>query len=234
MAIASYNRIPQLSPVAPWTRNFRRDGYAHFKQLVPAALVEAARRTILNDVEKNFDPARLVEYNNRSWCPDLRNAPQIQRLFENKAVQAITNEALGKKRYRCDSGQIAIRQAHNAGHPAEPVAHIDGIPTPHNGLQGAEIQNFTALLGVFLTEVKSEFAGNFTVWPGSHLFIEQYFRDQGEAAITRGMPQIPLGNSVQLLCKPGDVVLCHYELAHAAAANISTDDRIAVFFRPAL
>jgi ectoine hydroxylase-related dioxygenase (phytanoyl-CoA dioxygenase family) len=28
-----------------------------------------------------------------------------------------------------------------------------------------------------------------------------------------------------------DVVLCHYQLAHAAAVNVSPNDRIAVYFR---
>ena len=214
-----------------WTDNFRRDGYVHFEQLLSPALVERARTKILADVRKHFDPARLVEYNNQSWCPDLRGSSEIKRLFANKTVQAITDRALGKDRYRCDAGQIAIRQAHSADHPVAPFAHIDGIPTPHNGMACTEIQNFTALLGVFLTEVKSEFAGNFTVWPGSHLLIEQYFREEGEAAIAGGMPPIPLGAPFQLLCKPGDVVLCHYELAHAAAVNTRPEDRIAIFFR---
>lgn len=219
------------SPEGPWTENFRRLGYVHFRQLLPASRVEAARKKILQSVEKHFDPARLVEYNNRSWCPELRNAGEIKRLFENKEVQGITDQVLGKKRYGWSSGQIAIRQAHSAELPVEPLAHIDGIPTPTNGMEGSEIQNFTALFGIFLTEVKSEFAGNFTVWPGSHLLIERYFQEHGEAALTQGMPIVALGEAVQLLCQPGDVVLCHYQLAHTAAVNTSDRDRIAVFFR---
>ncbi len=45
------------------------------------------------------------------------------------------------------------------------------------------------------------------------------------------MPQIALGTPHQLLCKPGDVVLCHYSLAHGAAVNTSDFNRYAVFFR---
>jgi ectoine hydroxylase-related dioxygenase (phytanoyl-CoA dioxygenase family) len=33
------------------------------------------------------------------------------------------------------------------------------------------------------------------------------------------------------MVEPGDVVLCHYELAHTAAVNVSDDDRYAVYFR---
>ena len=213
------------------TEEFRRQGYLHLPALVPPTLVEAARAKILLDVEKHFDPTRLTEYNNRSWCPDLRGSREIQRLFQNKAVRAIADEALGRKQYVYDSGQIAIRQARNAQQASPPVAHIDGIPTPHNGVPGTAIQNFTALLGVFLTDVKRDFAGNFTVWPGSHLILEEYFREYGRTALENGMPNLPLGDPVQLHCQPGDVVFCHYQLAHAAAANISPDDRTAIFFR---
>ena len=33
------------------------------------------------------------------------------------------------------------------------------------------------------------------------------------------------------MAEPGDVVLCHYGLAHSAAANLSALDRYAVYFR---
>jgi ectoine hydroxylase-related dioxygenase (phytanoyl-CoA dioxygenase family) len=30
---------------------------------------------------------------------------------------------------------------------------------------------------------------------------------------------------------PGDVVICHYQLAHSAAVNRSCNDRIAIYFQ---
>jgi Phytanoyl-CoA dioxygenase (PhyH) len=221
-------------PPPAWAAEFRRDGYVCFPQLVPAQLVDAARAKITQCVANHYDESKLVEYNNRSWCPELRRAPEILRLLNNPEVRPVLDAALGKRRYHSSPGQIAIRQARSAEHPTEPVPHIDGIPTPENGLKGNDLQTFTALVGVFLTEVKVEFAGNFTVWPGSHTLLEQYFKQRGGAALTEGMPAIPLGAPVQLLCKPGDVVFCHYQLAHTAAVNVSADDRIAVFFRVSL
>jgi hypothetical protein len=217
-----------------WAPALRRDGYVQFPQLVPAELVEAARAEIVRSVAEHYDESKLTEYNNRSWCPELRRAPQILALLNNPEVRSVLDAALGKRKYRSSPGQIAIRKAHSASHSTEPVPHIDGIPTPDNGLEGETLHPFTALVGVFLTEVTQEFAGNFTVWPGSHTLLEQHFQQRGKAALTEGMPAIPLGTPVQLLCKPGDVVFCHYELAHAAAVNTSNDDRIAVFFRVTL
>lgn len=218
------------NPLA-WAAHFRRDGFILFPQLAPPALIEAARAQIAENLAEHYDESKLVEYNNRSWCPELRGSPEILHLLDNEAVGSILDAALGKRRYDHSEGQIAIRKARNAGQAAPPVPHIDGIPTPHNGVEGTELKTFTALLGIFLTEVSIEFAGNFTVWPGSHALLEKHFAEHGKAALKEGMPDIPLGNPVQVLCKPGDAVLCHYQLAHAAAVNTTDNDRIAVFFR---
>lgn len=214
-----------------WAESLRRDGFVHLPQLVPSALIEAARAKIDENLAAHYDESKLVEYNNRSWCPELRAAPEILELLNNDAVLSILDTALGKHSYEASEAQIAIRKAHNAPAPAKPVPHIDGIPTPHNGVEGTELKSFTALVGIFLTEVPVEFAGNFTVWPGSHTLLEKHFAERGKIALEQGMPNIALGNPVQLLCKPGDVVFCHYELAHAAAVNTSDNDRIAIFFR---
>ncbi len=214
-----------------WAEQFRRDGFTVFPQLLPPALIESARAKIADNLAGHYDESKLVEYNNRSWCPELCGSPEILHLLDNEAVLAILDAALGKRRYDNSEGQIAIRKAHNAGQQSAPLPHIDGIPTPHNGVEGTELKTFTALLGIFLTEVTVEFAGNFTVWPGSHKLLEKHFAEHGKSALKEGMPDIPLGNPVQLLCKPGDAVLCHYQLAHAAAVNTSHNDRIAIYFR---
>jgi len=46
-----------------------------------------------------------------------------------------------------------------------------------------------------------------------------------------GMPQIELGQPIRVFANSGDVVLCHYQLAHSAAINLSANDRIAIYFR---
>ena len=79
--------------------------------------------------------------------------------------------------------------------------------------------------------MRNEFAGNFTVWPGSHHRLERHFREHGLETLRYGIPDIPLGPPLQLLAEPGDVVLCHYQLAHAVAVNLSLVDRYAIYFR---
>ncbi len=220
-----------MEPRPSWITALHNQGYVQFPELIEKSVIQAARKRIDNDLQNHYDPKRQVEYDQRSYCPDLRGSREIMRLLKNTAVECVIDATVGLDQVGHDNGQIALRKAHNAESPVPPSAHIDGIPTPHNGVEGAEIKPFTLLVGIFLSEVSSEFAGNFTVWPGSHLLLEQHFRQRGPSAMKEGMPQIPLGNPEQLLCSPGDVVVCHFQLAHAAAVNTSSNDRYAVFFR---
>src|SRR5271163_1421581 len=105
-----------------------------------------------------------------------------------------------------DGGQVALRRAGNARRPFPPEPHIDGLPAPFNRVPaGTLVSNFTALVGIYLSSVRAQFAGNFTVWPGSHHVLERHFRAMGPDALRNGMPRIPLGEPVQLMTEPGDV-----------------------------
>jgi hypothetical protein len=215
-----------------WLESFQQSGYAHFPHLIDAKTITAARNLIDRDLAENYDPARQSEYDNQSFCPGIRSSREIMALLAHPQVQRRIDDLVSLKELgEVDSGQIAIRKAHNTDRPYPPHPHIDGIPTPHNGVVGDEITPFTMLVCVFLSEVSADFAGNFTIWPGSHRLLETYFRQSGRASMRAAMPQVQLGNPVQLLCSPGDVILCHYQLAHTAAVNLSDNDRYAVFFR---
>lgn len=106
------------------------------------------------------------------------------------------------------------------------------MPAPFNAVPtGTRVSNFAVLVAIYLSLVREQFAGNFTVWPGSHHILEQHFHQMRPDALRNGMPRIQLGEPVQLMTEPGDVVLCHYGLAHTAAVNLSAIDRYAMCFR---
>lgn len=215
-----------------WPLRLKRDGYAHFRGLCPTALIAEARAAIDADLGTNYDPARQIEYDNLSYCPTLRRAPVLMALLEQSGIAAKLDDVIGFDRLGYHNAQIALRRAHNARTVEPPAPHIDGLPSPHNGVAAnVLVSNFTALVGVYLSPTEQEFAGNFTVWPGSHHVLERYFRERGVETLRSGMPKIPLGTPLQLMAEPGDVVLCHYQLAHTAAVNVSDRDRYAVYFR---
>ena len=46
-----------------------------------------------------------------------------------------------------------------------------------------------------------------------------------------GMPSVELPSARQVIAEPGDAVLCHYQLGHGIAPNLSSHIRYAVYFR---
>lgn len=212
--------------------HLRRNGWARFPAAVSDDLIAAATQAIQADLASNYDPERQHEYDRRSYCPGLRSKPLIAEPLTHSQAKSILDRALGWDEIEHDCGQIAIRRAHNNAAPYLPTPHIDGISSGANDrTPRSPISNFTALVGVYLTRVNTEFAGNFTVWPGSHHLLQTYFRSRGSRALQEGMPQIDFGAPVQLFVEPGDVILCHYQVAHTAAVNLSANDRIAIYFR---
>ena len=214
-----------------WRDHLRAHGYAHLPRLVPEPLVQAALTVIRGDLLENYDPLRQLEYDNRSYSPGLLGTPPIMDLLEASPARGILDELFGAGNVEWDRGQIAIRRAHNHPEPIAPQPHIDGFASGLNGLDSGKIYSLTVLVGVFLTPVTRPFAGNYTIWPGSHYVYERYFRERGERAMREPMPTPEIGRPVQLMCEVGDVVLAHYQLGHTAAVNTADIDRIAIYFR---
>jgi hypothetical protein len=216
---------------AEWSASLRDRGYAQLSRLVPAGLIEAARTAIEEDLRLRYDAKRELQYSSRSYCPDLLGTRPIMDLLERSPVRDVVDAALGLDTVKWDRGQIALRRARDADREHLPEPHLDGFAHARNGVPQGRICNHTATIGVFLTTTPRTFAGNLTVWPGTHHRYEEYFRARGPRAMREPMPAIDLGAPVQLLCEAGDVVLLHYELAHTAAVNTADVDRIAVYFR---
>jgi len=119
---------------------------------------------------------------------------------------------------------------------------IDGLPAPANGPNDENhfVRNYSLLVAVFLSDVDLDNHGNVTLWPGSHLGIQAMLRARGGAlaALNSGKIDRPVihNNQLesvpqQLSVKAGDVLLCHYQVAHTHAPNLGPDIRYVVYFR---
>jgi len=212
-------------------QQFYEDGYV----VAPGAArekVEGALRAINASLgSEGIDPASLTRFRAQSYCPELQSSPKVVGLLTDTPVWSFAESAVGEGRIKpVASGQIALRFP-AMGAPNEPGPHLDGMYTPTNGVPEGTIANFTALVGVMLSDVPSGYAGNLTVWPGTHRIFESYFRDHGPESLLQGMPKVELPEPVQITGKAGDVVLVHYQVAHGIAGNASPHIRYAVYFR---
>ena len=206
-----------------WTPLVER-GYVHVRGLVALELVARARAVIDDDLRLNYDPTREDDYSSGTYCPAILDAPAITDLLWCSGARDLVDAALGLDTLTVSPAQIAIRRAHNVDRELPPEPHLDGVLPDR-------IANGTATLGVFLTTMPRAFAGNLTVWPGTHQLYERAFRERGTRTVFEPLPALELGAPEQLVCAAGDVVLMHWSLAHTAAVNTADIDRVAVYFR---
>ena len=207
------------------------DGYVVVPELVPAARRDAALRAINRSLGQGLPPADLPVFRSRSFCPELQREGVILDLLRATPAWSLAESLLGEGRVETvRSGQIALAFP-QAEPPAPPYPHLDGLHTPTNGVPAGEVRSFTLLAGIVLSDVTQPGAGNLTVWPRSHRLYEAYFREQGPKSLLGGMPPVALPAPVEVTGRAGDLVLCHYQLAHAVGANTSPHVRYAVYFR---
>lgn len=213
-------------------QQFYQDGYVKLPGVVPRERVDAALRAINASIgSEGIAPEKLTTFRAQSYTPELQKSAPITDLLNESPLWGIAESAIGTGQVKpVTGGQIALRFP-VVEQPTEPRPHIDGMYTPTNGVKEGTIANFTALVGVLLSDLPGPYAGNFTVWPGTHRIYEQYFREQGPQALLQGMPKVDLPEPVQITGQAGDAVLVHYQLAHGIASNGSPHIRYAIFFR---
>lgn len=213
-------------------RAIYENGYVHLPGIVPRELMRDALRAINSSLgNEGIDPSQLQKFRAQSYCPELQRTRHITNLLYESPLWELAGSAIGPGRVSpVGGGQIALRFP-TMEPPREPDPHIDGMYTPTNGVPKGTIANFTALVGVFLSDVPDEYSGNFTVWPGTHRVYEQYFREKGPQALLEGMPEVGLPEPRQVTASAGDAVIAHYQLGHGIAGNASPNIRYAIFFR---
>ncbi len=213
-------------------RALRDEGYLMLPGLIPPAQIDAALRAVNHSLgTEGMAKDQLPGFRARTFTPELRTAPVILELFGRSPLRAVAEAAIGAGKVRPPSeGQIALRFPGAApGSPAVP--HIDGISTPGNGVPPGTLYHFTALAGVFLSDVTEPDRGNLTVWPGSHNILAEHLRREGPAAVVDRYPDLPLPAPRPIQARAGDAILAHYQLAHGIAPNLGPHVRYAVFFR---
>jgi ectoine hydroxylase-related dioxygenase (phytanoyl-CoA dioxygenase family) len=207
-------------------------GYVHVPGVVPEIMVKAALRAINGSLGQGIDPERLPIFRSQSYCPELQGKPVITDLLNKTPAWALAESAVGAGNLKpAGGGQIALRFPSDQDPPTGSRPHLDGMYSPTNGVPEGEIRNFTLLAGVMLSDVTEDHSGNFTVWPGTHRLFENYFREHGPESLLNGMPKVEMPEPVQLKGRAGDVVLCHYQLAHGITPNVSPHIRYAIYFR---
>ncbi|ALS28307.1 phytanoyl-CoA dioxygenase [Paenibacillus sp. 32O-W] len=213
-------------------RQLFEQGYVTVPGVVPDIMTDAAIRAINRSLGEGLPPERLPIYRAQSFCPELQAEPVITDLLHKTPAFDLLGSVIDTASIEpVRSGQIALRFPGKDDPPGNVHPHIDGMYSPTNGVPKGIIGNFTALVGIFLSDVAGPYAGNFTVWPGSHRINGEYFREHGAESLLNGMPPVELPEPVQVTARRGDIVIAHYTLSHGVSQNLSPHTRYAIFFR---
>ncbi len=223
----------QLSNVQK--QHFIEHGFVQISGVVPRVMVDAALRAINHSVGEGMEPAQMTKFRAQTYCPEVTGTPAITGLLNDTPLFSMCESLIGEGTLkRAGGGQIALRFPGLQDPPRKPGGHLDGMYSPTNGVKEGTIGNFTALVGVLLSDLPDENAGNFTVWPGTHPHLhlfEKYFQEHGPESLLNGMPKVELPQPRQITGRAGDAVICHYQLMHGIAPNVSPHIRYATFFR---
>lgn len=207
-------------------RGFVEDGYVVVPGVVPAGLVDDARREVELFMGREAPPAGPHFY---SYHPGEATPGALRALFSGSPARAAAESLIAPGRFEPpEHVQIALNLPPFDHIPGGP--HVDGLAPPEpDGRPGT----FTLLAGVFLTDQKEENSGNLWVWPGTHLSAALYLRERGADALIQSSPYppVPLPKPRQVTGRAGDLLLAHYLLGHNIGGNTSGAVRQAVYFR---
>ena len=219
-------------------RFFYEQGYLKVAGAVPRVMVDAARQAINAEIGKG----------NANPFAEINTAPVIADLFNETPVFSLLESALGTGNLqRCRAGGIKLNFPRPPGSSADVLTreigwgrsggHLDGIKAVGDRLRGLRDdgtynRNFTSFAVVYLDDVPVPNGGNFTVWPKSHHFFEDYFREHGHRVLDDHMPHVTLPEGpVFVTAKAGDVIFAHHAMVHTGGPNTSPNIRYAVIFR---
>ncbi len=223
-------------PLTPTQKTELHDnGFLLLQGAVAPELVDRALQTINHRLGQGFDSEALRTWSAQSFFPELQGEKVITDLFNASQVRPTLETLLGEGNVgEAKGGQLALRFPREPGTQPQPAGpHIDGVHTPTNGVPKGTLGSFTALVGVFLTDINADYAGNLSIWPGSHLKMEAYFREHGiDMLLNEGRtPKLNYGEPLQIQAKAGDAIIAHYQLLHGVTMNLAPMPRFATFFR---
>ena len=225
----------QLTPEQ--IREFYDRGYVKIPGAISKAMVDTARQAINHSIGTlGPNGEDMSKHRAAQFCRDLNGASVIMDLFNASPVISLAESLMGEGNLQkpIRGAQVAPRFPTVIGEvPPEPRGHLDGMGTGTNGMpKGVYRRGFTAFAVIYLADVPEPYSGNFTVWPGSHRFFENYFKHEGLEILANGTPRVDLPAGPDMVTgNAGDLIIAHHQMIHTGGPNASPNIRYAAIAR---
>ena len=225
----------QLTPEQ--IREFYDRGYVKIPGAISKAMVDTARQAVNHSIGTlGPNGEDMSKHRAAQFCRDLNGAPVIMDLFNASPVISLAESLMGEGNLQkpIRGAQVAPRFPTVIGEiPPEPRGHLDGMGTGTNGMpKGVYRRGFTAFAVIYLADVPEPYSGNFTVWPGSHRFFENYLKREGLEILSNGTPRVDLPEGPDMVTgNAGDLIIAHHQMIHTGGPNASPNIRYAAIAR---
>ena len=225
----------QLTPEQ--IREFYDRGYVKIPGAISKAMVDTARQAVNHSIGTlGPNGEDMSKHRAAQFCRDLNGAPVIMDLFNASPVISLAESLMGEGNLQkpIRGAQVAPRFPTVIGEiPPEPHGHLDGMGTGTNGMpKGVYRRGFTAFAVIYLADVPEPYSGNFTVWPGSHRFFENYLKREGLEILSNGTPRVDLPEGPDMVTgNAGDLIIAHHQMIHTGGPNASPNIRYAAIAR---
>lgn len=232
-------------------REFKELGFLTLRDAIDESVVEEARTALQNAV-----PSDREEYESLSDDPDaikkqinqIQSAEPFNRI--NEALYEYADALVGGDELAPpgDGTQIALRYPEPEG-PHDPASkqprdlhgHLDGYRAGYE--LGDKIEYATVFGIVYLDRVRP-MGGGFTVWPGSHWNVAEYFETHSLESGRGGIPGFTdegewdydtkrheQFDPFEITGDAGTVILAHYKLEHTGGVNLGDSIRMSALRR---
>ncbi|MDE2831867.1 MAG: hypothetical protein OXN20_17280 [Gemmatimonadota bacterium] len=218
-------------------REFYDRGYVKIPGAISKAMVDTARQAVNHSIGTlGPNGEDMSKHRAAQFCRDLNGAPVIMDLFNASPVISLAESLMGEGNLQkpIRGAQVAPRFPTVIGEvPPEPRGHLDGMGTGTNGMpKGVYRRGFTAFAVIYLADVPEPYSGNFTVWPQSHRFFENYFKREGLETLSNGTPRVDLPEGPDMVTgNAGDLIIAHHQMIHTGGPNASPNIRYAAIAR---
>ena len=225
----------QLTPEQ--IREFYDRGYVKIPGAISKAMIDTARQAVNHSIGTlGPNGEDMSKHRAAQFCRDLNGAPVIMDLFNASPVISLAESLMGEGNLQkpIRGAQVAPRFPTVIGDiPPEPRGHLDGMGTGMNGMpKGVYRRGFTAFAVIYLADVPEPYSGNFTVWPQSHRFFENYLKREGLEILSNGTPRVDLPEGPDMVTgNAGDLIIAHHQMIHTGGPNASPNIRYAAIAR---
>ena len=225
----------QLTPEQ--IREFYDRGYVKIPGAISKAMVDTARQAVNHSIGTlGPNGEDMSKHRAAQFCRDLNGSSVIMDLFNASPVVSLAESLMGEGNLQkpIRGAQVAPRFPTVIGDvPPEPRGHLDGMGTGTNGMpKGVYRRGFTCFAVIYLADVPEPYSGNFTVWPGSHRFFENYFKREGLEVLSNGTPRLDLPEGPDMITgNAGDFIIAHHQMIHTGGPNASPNIRYAAIAR---